>query len=149
MATRHVPDSFKVAHVTHVLKNNSLKNNIGRNCLRNYRPISNLGFVSKILEKVVLSHLMDHLTQEDILEPYQSAYKSGHNTETAVNAVHNFITLELDNNREVLLVLLDLSSAFDTVDHKILLSKLYTQSTGLWVLHFLGFSHIFLIVLSM
>lgn len=59
---------------------------------------------------------MDYLIQEDLLKPYQSAYKSGHSTEMALNAVHNFLTLELDKNRQVLLVLLDLSSAFDTVE---------------------------------
>ena len=64
---------------------------------------------------------------EDLLEPYQSAYRAGHSTETALNAVHNFITTKLDDDHYVLLVLLDLSSAFDTVNHEILLERLQSR----------------------
>ena len=123
MSTGTVPDSFKIAQVTPVLK----KSTLDRNCLNNFRPISNLSFISKVLEKAVLFRLMDHLVSENLLEPFQSAYKPGHSTETVLNAVHNFITSQLDEGRYVLLVLLDLSSAFDTVNHDILLDRLQSK----------------------
>ena len=120
MSTGSFPGTCKVAHVTPVLKKSSLK----KNCLKNYRPVSNLSFIAKVIEKVVLSQLMDHLLSENLLEPYQSAYKPGHSTETALLYIHNFIASQLDEGRFVLLVLLDLSSAFDTVSHNKLLDIL-------------------------
>lgn len=117
------PDNCKVAHVTPVLKKSSLN----KDCLQNYRPISNLSFISKVIEKVVLSQLMDHLCSANLLEPYQSAYKPGHSTETALTYIHNFIASQLDEGRFVLLVLLDLSSAFDTVSHNSLLNILQSK----------------------
>ena len=95
--------------------------------VNNFWTVSNLSFISKVLEKAVLSRLMDHLVRNKLLEPFQSAYKSGHSTETVLNAVHNFITSQLDEGRYVLLVLLDLSSAFDTVNHAILLERLQSK----------------------
>ena len=123
LASGIFPDNFKVAHVTPLLK----KSNLDKDALKNYRPVSNLSFISKVVERAVLSQLMDHLNSENLLEPYQSAYKPGHSTETALNSVHNFIASELDKNRYVLLVLLDLSSAFDTVSHSILLETLRSK----------------------
>ena len=70
---------------------------------------------------------MDHLLSENLLEPYQSAYKPGHSTETALLYIHNFIASQLDEGRFVLLVLLDLSSAFDTVSHNKLLDILQSR----------------------
>ena len=91
---------------------------------KNFRPISNLSFLSKLVEKVVCKQLTEYIELNSLHEPYQSAYRPCHSTETAVLIVVNDIHLELDNRKVVLLTLLYLSAAFDTVDHKILLDRL-------------------------
>jgi hypothetical protein len=116
----HVPDLLKVALVSPIIKKTSLD----CNNLKNYRPVSNLAFISKLLEKVVACQLNEHLVLNNALEPYQSAYCTGRSTESALLRVHNDIILALSDKRAVLLVLLDLSAAFDTVDHELLLSTL-------------------------
>ena len=115
-----VPASFKHALVKPLIKKPSLANEL----MKNYRPISNLPFLSKILEKVVLKQLTDHMTKNNLNEKMQSAYKPLHSTETALLRIQNDILLSLGNKRGVILVLLDLSAAFDTIDHEILLSRL-------------------------
>ena len=88
--------------------------------LRNYRPVANLAFLSKVLEKVIAAQLTSHTKAHDLYENYQSAYRCHHSTETALIKVHNDLRA-LDNGCGVFLVLLDLSAAFDTLDHDILL----------------------------
>ena len=114
------PADFKHALIKPLLK----KSNLDTTILNNFRPISNLAFLSKIIEKVVAAQLQDHLETNNINEPFQSAYKSGHSTETALLRVQNDILCAIDNKCGVLLVLLDLSAAFDTVDHCTLLALL-------------------------
>ena len=114
--------SFKSAIVRPVLKKPSLDpENFG-----NYSPISNLRFLSKITEKVVLAQLLKHLQTNKLLYHLQSAYRSDHSTETALLKICNDILSALDNKNVALLSLLDLSAAFDTIDHSILLSRLQT-----------------------
>jgi hypothetical protein len=115
-----LPPSFKEAVVTPLLKKNSLD----KNTLKNYRPVSNLPFLSKILEKVVLSQLADHLASSGMIEPFQSAYRADHSTETALLRVVNDLLTACDDGTVSILSLLDLSAAFDTLDHKILLKRL-------------------------
>ena len=91
---------------------------------KNHRPISNLMFLSKCCEKVVASQFISHLRENKLEEIFQSAYKVGHSTESALLRVHNEVLRALDDGKCVTLVLLDLSAAFDTVDHGILLSRL-------------------------
>ena len=102
--------------------------------LRNYHPISNLPFLSKILEKVVLHKRLYHLQQNNFSNPFQSAYGAGHSTETVLLRIVNDILSAVDNDKKIVL-LLDLSAAFDTIDHQILLSSLNSvfgiQSTAL------------------
>ena len=86
----------------------------------NFRPISNLTFMSKLTEKVVASQLINHISSNGLDEILQSAYKQFQSTETALVKVFNDIILDVDRNRTVILLLLDLSAAFDTVDHTIL-----------------------------
>ena len=81
-------------------------------------------FLSKCCEKVVESQFISHLRENKLEETFQSAYKMGHSTESALLRVHNDVLCALDEGRCVMLVLLDLSAAFDTVDHGILLSRL-------------------------
>ena len=91
--------------------------------LRNYRPISNLSFLSKILEKIVAKRLSDYMTVHH-QEKMQSAYNTGHSTESALLRIQNDILHDLDKKRGVILVLLNLSAAFDTIDHDLLLQRL-------------------------
>ena len=111
------PESFKLALVTPLIKKTSLDPNV----LKNYRPVSNLAFLSKILEKVAAAQLEKHLDENELFEPFQSAYRKRHSTETALLRIHNDIQHQLGNKKSVLLVLLDLSAAFDTIDHEKLL----------------------------
>ena len=91
---------------------------------KNHRPISNLMFLSKCCENVVASQFISHLQVNKLDEIFQFAYKVGHSTESALLRVHNDALCALDDERCVMLVLLDLSAAFNTVDHGILLSRL-------------------------
>ena len=91
--------------------------------MKNYRPVSNLTFVSKILEKVVASRLDNHLQKNNLMDDVQSAYRQHHSTETALLKVQTDIMTSLDQGSVAALLMLDLSAAFDTIDHSILLSR--------------------------
>ena len=114
-----MPQAFKQAIVTPILKKEGADPDF-----KNFRPISNLPFLSKLVEKFVCKQLSEYIELNSLNEPYQSAYRPCHSTETAVLKVVNDILLELDNKKVVLLTLLDLSAAFDMVDHQILLDIL-------------------------
>ena len=70
--------------------------------LLNYRPVSNIAFVAKVLEKFAVRRLLDHLTLNGLHEEYQSAYKMLHSTETALLRVQHDISSELDKNRALI-----------------------------------------------
>ena len=93
--------------------------------------------LSKRLEKVVLHKLLSHLQENNLSNPFQSAYRAGHSTENVLLRIVNDILSALDN--DISLLLLDLSVAFDTIDHQILLSRLNSvfgiQSTALQWFH--------------
>ena len=91
---------------------------------KNYRPVSNLPFLSKILEACVIKQFLDHLTENDLHDKKQSAYKKYHSTETLLLKIHNDIMTNLNKGEVAMLVMLDLSAAFDTIDHHILLERL-------------------------
>ena len=112
--------SFKEANVQPNLKKAGLDENV----LKNFRPVSNLQFLSKVLEKLSLKQFMEHLDRNDLSEMYQSAYKALHSTETALLKVSSDILEKLDNKNVCVMSLLDLSAAFDTIDHEILLKRL-------------------------
>ena len=111
---------MKLACVTPLLKKLSLDAEV----LNNYRPISLLSFLSKLLERVVAKQLVHHLESESLFVHVQSAYRSFHSTETALLKVMNDFLLAVDVGDAAILALLDQSAAFDTVDHKILLDRL-------------------------
>ena len=120
LTTGIVPPKMKEASLSPLLKQPSLSHEE----FPNYRPISNLAFISKCTEKVLASRLNEHVNKHNLSEVFQSAYKKGHSTESALVRVHNDILRAIDNGGCVILLLLDLSAAFDTVDHAILLSRL-------------------------
>ena len=118
-----LPTSQKHAIVTPRLK----KPGLDPSDTANFRPISNLSFLSKVIEKAVVSQLHDHLNEHSLLPQFQSAYRQLHSTETAMLRVTSDILTAADNRQVTLLCLLDLSAAFDCVDHDILLQRLQHQ----------------------
>jgi len=100
------------------------KSTLDKEQLSNYRPISNLSLLSKIIERVVKSRLMDHLTSNNLLNPHQSAYCKHHSTETALLYIHDHLINAIGARKVSCLCLLDLSAAFDTIDHNILITRL-------------------------
>ena len=118
-----LPESQKKAIITPVIKKAGL--DVGD--VRNYRPISGLTFMSKVIEKVVARQLVAYLACHDLLPKFQSGFRRGHSTETAVLRMLSDIFAAIDRGRVVLLALLDVSAAFDTVDHDILLERLSTS----------------------
>ena len=120
LASGVFPDQFKSSSVHPLLK----KSNSDKNELSNYRPISHLSFLSKLTERVVKSRLTDFLTEHNLLNSFQSAYTKFHSTETALLAVHDHIIRASSQQQVSCLCLLDLSAAFDTIDHSILLERL-------------------------
>lgn len=114
------PACFKTAHVTPLLK----KSTLDKDNLKHYRPVSNLSFISKILEKVVASQLTTYVQAIGLSNPVQSAYKKHHSTETALLKIHSDISKAMDQGKVTALTLLDLSAAFDTIDHTILVNRL-------------------------
>ena len=107
------PDIFKTSHVMPLLKKPSL----AKDGMKNYRPVSNLNFVLKIVEKVIANRIRSHLERNELSNQYQSAYKKFHSTETALLKVGNDIILNIDEGSVTALTLLDLSAAFDTLYH--------------------------------
>ena len=114
------PTQLKQARVIPRLK----KPTLDPDTANSYRPISNLSFISKLVERLVAKRFIDHANLHALLPPQQSAYRPFHSTETAVLKVHNDLVRAVDDCRVSQLVLLDLSAAFDTVDHQILLCVL-------------------------
>ena len=94
---------------------------------KNLRPVSNLAYISKLTERAVFNQIYDHLLRSGLYPQLQSAYRRYHRTETTLVKVANDILLDMNSQRVTLLVLLDLSAAFDTVDHAILLKRLTTN----------------------
>jgi hypothetical protein len=90
----------------------------------NYRPVSNLTFLGKLIESAVILQYTEHLAINNLEDKKQSAYKKFHSTETLLTKIHNDIMLSLGKGEITMLVLLDLSAAFDTIDHNILLNRM-------------------------
>jgi hypothetical protein len=119
-------DGVKLADIVPLLKDESLDPNI----LKNFRPVSNLTFLGKIIERIVLKRLNHHMSLNNLHCPNQSAYKKNHSTETLLIRIWNDLLVATDEKKGTVLMLLDLSAAFDTVDHKLLL-KILSDEIGL------------------
>jgi len=115
-----LPASHKQAVVLPRLK----KPTLDPNNPSSYRPISNLTFLSKLIERLVAMKFVTHAEVNRLFPVYQSSYRRGHSTETAVFCVHNDLVRAVDEKHIAALVLLDLSVAFDTVDHPTVLTVL-------------------------
>jgi len=90
----------------------------------NYRPISNLNNISKIIERLYLTHLQPHIISSPHFNSFQSAYRRYHSTETSLVHLLDSVYHAADDGQTTLLLSLDLSAAFDTIDHSILLKRL-------------------------
>ena len=105
----------------------SKKRCLDHNDLNNYRSVSNLCFIANVLEKLVLSQVSSYLNRHNIHNTCQSAYRPGHSTETALLKVVDDMFLSVNKVNMSALALLDFSSAFDTIDHPILVHRLDTD----------------------
>lgn len=117
------PSEFKKAVVRPLLK----KNGLDASQKQNYRPVSNLSFLSKLLERIVQRRLQTFLDGNGLMPSTESAYRQFHSTETAILKVYNDPLLAADEGQVSALCLLDLTAAFDTVDHDLLLLRLERQ----------------------
>lgn len=114
------PDQYKTAQVTPLLK----KADLDEGDPANYRPISNLSTMSKIVERLCLKRLLPHVIDSGNFNSLQSAYRKLHSTETALLKIMDDLYRMVDDRQAAVLIGLDLSAAFDTIDHSILLDRL-------------------------
>ena len=129
---------LKESVITPILK----KSGLDKNDLANYRPIVNLQFLSKVIEKVLLNRLTSHMTSNNLHCHNQFGYKKHHSTETMLLQIVNDVLIRFEEKSGTILILLDMSSAFDTVDIKKLLGileqKIMIKGTALkWFQSFL------------
>ena len=112
------PDRLKLAKVSPVFKCDD------RSLVNNYRPISVLPVFSKILEKIVHTRLFGYLNKHNLLTDKQFGFREKHSTYMALINLVDKISTELDKNNSTVGIFIDLSKAFDTINHEILLNKL-------------------------
>ena len=111
------PDKLNIAKIIPIFKSED------KLLMNNYRPISILPFFSKILDRLMYNRLLNYLTLNKILVENQSGFLQGHSTYMALLKLVNDITEELDKGSCSIGIFTDLLTAFDTVDHKLLLRK--------------------------
>jgi len=117
------PARYKRVQVLPLLK----KTGLDSSSPANYRPISNPATISKVIERLLLTRLRPHLLGSTNFSEFQSAYWKGHSTESTLLEILDDVYTAADNKEVTVLIGLDLSAAFDTVDHEILLEHLQTE----------------------
>ena len=132
------PDALKFAHITPLIKKQSADPDV----LSNYRPIANLKFLAKTIERAVAAQVRSHMATHSLTTKLQSAYRKGRSVETALLRFYSDLLLAADNGEESILVLLDYSAAFDTIDHNVMLNRL-EQNYGITDLALNWFSSYF------
>lgn len=113
-----IPEEWKTSFITPVFKKGAKSN------LDNYRPISVVSPISKVFESIIGKQLRSSLEDEGILNPSQFGFRENRSCELALNTMVDDWRLSLDNRKNVLSLFLDLSKAFDTVDHNLLVQVL-------------------------
>ena len=114
-----IPNEWKIAQITPVYKGKGNKS-----LLDNYRPISIISPVSKVFESVMGKKIRDYFEQNNILHQDQNGFREGRSCHLALNRIIDYCKKNLDQKKHVIAVFLDLSKAFDTIDHELLLLKL-------------------------
>ena len=114
-----LPDDWKLAKVTPIYKNKGSKDDCG-----NYRPISVICHIAKIMEKSIQIQLKEYLAQHNFISHIQSAYLKNHSTQSSLHNIVSDIFDGINTNSVNMLCFLDLAKCFDTIDHDILLCKL-------------------------
>ena len=112
------PSNLKVAKVIPIYKKGDSKS------INNYRPISILSTINKIFEKILHTRLTNYIENFNLLYKYQFGFRKNHSTEHALIEIVDQIRFSIDNSQLTCGIFIDLSKAFDTVDHNILLGKL-------------------------
>ena len=120
IASGIVPDVFKISRVTPIYKSGEVTDT------GNYRPIATLSSFSKVLEQLIYNQLYLFLEKNDIIYKYQFGFGKGYSTEQAILEITDNLNSAIDNKQITCGLFLDFPKAFDTVNHDILLSKLYT-----------------------
>ena len=131
MQTGEFPLAFKTGKVSPIYKKDN------KALFENYRPVSILLISGKIFERIIYNRLYKFLTSKGVLQDEQFGFRKGHSTPHALHKSVHSISNSLANGKHVLRVFIDLSKAFDKLDHRFLLHELYTyeQVKGLTEVH--------------